>query len=156
MSWNGLTPSLREAVSLSIFKKNILKIIRPVKKSFFNIQNTDGIRWIFQLRVGLSPLKSHKISHNFQDTTDDLCGCSLNAETTLHFLLKCPNYNIQRNILFQIVNPILTLYNLNNINDVELVRVLLYGDIKFKFHENQSLLKETINFIDKTLRFSPI
>ena len=69
--WNAIGPELRGSESLSIFKKNILKIIRPRKRSIFNIHNPNGIRWIFQLRVGLSPLKSHKKRHNFQDTPVD-------------------------------------------------------------------------------------
>ena len=72
-SWNDIGPELRGAESLSIFKKSILKIIRPMKKSLFNIHNPLGTKWIFQLRVGLSPLKSHKKLHNFQDTPDDTC-----------------------------------------------------------------------------------
>ena len=60
VSWNGIGPELRGAKTLHIFKNNILKIIRPTKKSIFGIHHPTGIKWIFQLRVGLSPLKSHK------------------------------------------------------------------------------------------------
>ena len=49
ISWNNIGPVLRGAKSLSIFKKNILKIIRPEKKEIFNIHNPSGIRWIIQL-----------------------------------------------------------------------------------------------------------
>jgi hypothetical protein len=96
--WN-IGPVLRGTETLSIFKKHILKVIRPEKKSLFNIHNPNGIRWIFQLRVGLSPLKRHKKLHNFQDTADDLCTCLLNAETTQHVLLKCPNTPTKLSIL---------------------------------------------------------
>ena len=58
--WNLLGPGMRGAESLSIFKKNILKIYRPEIKSLFDIHDPNCIKWIFQLRVGLSPLKSHK------------------------------------------------------------------------------------------------
>ena len=88
-SWNNLGPELRGAKSLSIFKKSILAIIRPVKKGIFNIHNRKGIGWIFQLRVGLSPLKRHKMNHNFLDTPVDTCQCTRYAETTHHFLLEC-------------------------------------------------------------------
>jgi hypothetical protein len=95
-----------------------------VKRNIFNIHNPNGIRWIFQLRVGLSPLKSHKYHHNFQDTPDDECVCRY-AETTQHFLLKCPFYNVQRLNVFQTVNPILLANDLQNLNDREMVRLLL-------------------------------
>ena len=152
ISWNGIGPELRGAESLSIFKKNILKIIRPVKRNIFKIHNPNGIRWIFQLRVGLSPLKSHKRRHNFQDTPDDECVCG-NAETTQHFLLKCPIYNVQRLNVFQTVNPILLANDLQNLNDREMVRLLLYGHEKLPLNANQSILKATINFIEMTARF---
>jgi len=95
-SWNGIGPALRGAKSLSKFKESILKLIRPAKKDIFNIHNRNGIGWIFQLRVGLSPLKSHKMSHNFEDTPVDTCLCTQNAETTHHFLLECPIFTVQR------------------------------------------------------------
>ena len=154
MSWNNIGPELRSAKSLSIFKKNILKIIRPEKKDLFNIHNPNGIKWIFQLRVGLSPLKSHKKLHNFKDTPDDTCQCNLNAENTQHFLLKCPNYNAQRKVLFETLNPIVLSNNIHNLNDNRMVHLLLYGYEKLKFHENQTVLNGTINFIERTGRFS--
>ena len=90
--WNDLGPELRGSKSLAIFKRNLLKLYRPVKKSLFNIYDV-GIKWIFQLRVGLSPLRSHKRAHNFVDIPNELCNCSPNtAETSCHFLLNCTNF----------------------------------------------------------------
>ena len=43
ISWNGIVPEMRRANSLSIFKNNILKIIRPVKSSIFMIHNPNVI-----------------------------------------------------------------------------------------------------------------
>ena len=56
--WNDLGPELRGAASISVFKRNILKIYRPMKKSLFNIHDPIGIKRIFQLRVGKSSKKS--------------------------------------------------------------------------------------------------
>ena len=88
-----------------------------MKKSIFSIHNYNGIKWIFQLRVGLSPLKSHKKRHEFPDTPNDECACTL-SETTQHFLLKCPIYNVHRLILFQTLNPILLANGLQDLNDL--------------------------------------
>ena len=79
--------------------------------------------------------------------------CSVNTETR-HFLLKCPGYNEHRHLLFQTLNPILLANDINHRNDCELVKPLLYGHEKLKFLVNQLLLKATVNFIGKTLRFS--
>ena len=62
--WNDLGPKLRESELISKFKDSLLKLYRPVNKSIFNVHD-NGIKWIFQLRVGLSPLKSHKKGHIF-------------------------------------------------------------------------------------------
>ena len=157
VAWNGIGPELRSAKSLSVFKKNILNIIRPVKKELFGIYNDNGIKWIFQLRVGLSPLKSHKKSHGFMDTRDDLCECLLNSESTQHFLLKCPNYFELRRLLFETVNEILHDNNIGNIdylNNGQLLTLILYGDEKLPLEANKAVLSATINFISKTQRFS--
>ena len=152
--WNDLGPELRGAESLSVFKQRLLKLYRPLKKSLFDIYDTFGIKYIFQLRVGLSPLKSHKKSHNFQDTPDDTCHCTLTAETSQHYLLHCPMYNELRRELFQKINPILMDNNMRFLDDKNLVRLLLYGHDKFTLQSNQSILKATINFIQRTSRFS--
>ena len=58
--WNGLDDALKNSSSLRVFKASIIKIIRPSKKEAFNILDPTGLRLIFQLRVGLSPLLEHK------------------------------------------------------------------------------------------------
>ena len=152
--WNDLGPQLRGAESLSIFKTNLLKLYRPTKKSFFNIHDHTGTKWLFQLRVGLSPLKSHKMRHNFQD--NDSCLCSTSAETTPHFLLHCPNFINQRRELFQTLNPVILENNLPFLDDKSMVHLLLYGHDKLKARENLNILKSAIKFIRKTCRFSQI
>ena len=104
---------------MSIFKRSILNIIRPAKKSLFGIVNPKGIRWIYQLRVGLSPLKSHKRIHNFQDTPNEFCSCLMGAETTQHFIFKCNFYTNHRHDLFQIVDQVLEANNINNCHENE-------------------------------------
>ena len=152
--WNDLGPELRGAESLSCFKNNVIKVYRPVNKSLFDIHDPNGIRWIFQLRVGLSPLKNHKKSHNFQDTPDDLCHCTLSSETSHHYLLHCPNYINHRNVLFQVISPVMFANNLRFLDDQSFLHLLLYGHDKLKLCENRIILKATINFIKETLRFS--
>ena len=151
--WNDLGRKLRGAETISIFKRQLLKLYRPEKKSLYNIHD-NGIKWIFQLRVGLSPLKSHKKSHHFLDTPYDTCRCSRDAETTCHFLLFCPNFITHRKTLFGIVNPILRVNNIPFLVDTKLVHLLLYGDEKLELKENQKILIATITFIRNTGRFS--
>ena len=154
--WNDLGPELRGADSLPIFKKKMLKLYRPEKKTLYNIHDPIHIKWIFQLRVGLSPLKNHKKNHNFQDTLDDSCSCPLrSSETSAHYFFHCPKFIVHRRELFQILNPIMSDHDMRFQDDGGLLRLLLYGNDKFAHHENQIILKATINFVRKTSRFSP-
>ena len=67
----------------------ITSLIRPPKKSTFDIHNPRGIIKIFQLRLGLNPLKCHKKAHRFLDTPSDGYDCLSPPEDTNHFLLYC-------------------------------------------------------------------
>ena len=92
--------------------------------------------------------------HNFQDTPDNLCQCTLHAESTNHFLLRCPNYNLYRHEMFQIINPILMAKNMYPLTESKLMHILLYGHEEYQFLENKTILNAVVNFIAKTSRFS--
>ena len=51
-----------------------------------SIRDPLGLRYLFQVRVGLSSLRYHKIRHNFIYTPSDKCLCNQNIEGTNHFL----------------------------------------------------------------------
>ena len=102
------------------------------------------------------PLKSHKKSHNFQDTPNDMCDCNLYFETSNHYLLHCPIFVEQRRELFLTLYPILLANNMRFLDDNNMVRLLLYGLDKLALLSNQTFLTATIKFIRKTSRFSSI
>ena len=69
--------------------KTYLSLIRP-KKVSFGIHDALGLRYLFQLRMGLNSLRYHKKRHNFIDTPSDECLCKHGIEDTNHFLFLCP------------------------------------------------------------------
>ena len=151
-SWNDIGTNLRNAKTLSVFKEELLKIIRPTKKDIFNIHDC-GLKWIFQLRVGLSHLRAHKTRHKFIDTPSDLCHCLKSSETTEHFLLECSLFDAHRRDLINLLENI-SFTRMENISPKDKVQLLLYGHESFNPHENRTLLNTTINFIRKSGRFS--
>ena len=151
--WNEIGPDLRQSPSLSIFKTNILKIIRPLKRSVFNIFDPIGVKRLFQLRVGLSPLRYHKKRYNFRDTPNDLCHCQVTAETTEHFLLHCDIFTMVRNSMFVVINPILEFNGLRFFEDNRLVKFLLYGNETLHDDANKVVLSATLQFIHESNRF---
>ena len=102
-AWNNLGHKFNSCTSLSTFKSQILTFIRPEPKLTFNINDRQGLKHIFQLRVGLSLLKSHKKSHNFIDTPSDWCECNSAPENTYHYLLQCHLFHFPR---IELINSI--------------------------------------------------
>ena len=123
-----------------------MALIRPPKKETFSISDRQGLKRLFQLRVGLSPLKSHKHNHNFNDTINDICSCGLGSETSQHFLLQCPNYNLIRKDLLVKVKSVLRTNDIN-FDTTNLVDLLLYGHHDLSVFDNRKILEYTINFI---------
>ena len=89
--WNRLDIDIRKSDSISIFKKRILSFIRPLPNKVSNSHNPQGLKLLTRLRLGVTHLRCHKFKHNFLDTINPLCSCGSDIETTLHFLLYCPN-----------------------------------------------------------------
>ena len=111
-----------------------------------------GLRYLFQLRASLSPLRSHKSRHNFIDTPSDICLCEQGVENTSHFLFFCPRFAIQRATLITKVNEILLKNNLNHLgNQPELY---LYGNDSINVADNRKILISTLKYIKDTGRFS--
>ena len=82
--WNNLSQEICKSVSYEVFKDSLLQFIRPTPNSLFNVSSSLGIN---RLCLGLSHLREHKSNHNFQDTINSLCSCSLESESTTHYFL---------------------------------------------------------------------
>ena len=111
-----------------------------------------GLRYLFQLRLSLIPLRSHKFHHNFIDTPSDNCHCNQGVEDTRHFLLACPLYVTQRVNLLTRINEILQKYKLDHLGDQ--LNLYLYSHNSINFVDNRDILISTLNYIKETRRFS--
>ena len=86
--------------SINVFKKELLKFIRPGPNLTFDIHDTKGLKLLTRLRLGLSHLGDHKFRRNFQDSVCPMCTCGQDIETTTHFFFHCPNHRCQRKSSF--------------------------------------------------------
>ena len=149
--WNNLSKSKRNSENFSIFKKNILKFIRPSPNSIFNYHNPEGIKLLTRLRLGLSHLPDHKFKHSLQDLVNPIYNCGTNVETTTHCLLYCPLFPDERLIL---INNIRTIgNNILNLNYYRFSEVLLFGNSSFNNTKNTSIRNTTIENIVSFKRF---
>ena len=148
MEWNSLDVNIRNSCFINVFKKELLKFIRPVPNSTYNINDSKGLTLLTRLRLGLSHLGDHKFRHNFQDYVSPLRSCGQDIQTTTHFLLHCPNHHCARKTLFHKINQLSV--NILRPSDSTITKILLVGDIKLDFETNKILLMPTIEFISLT------
>ena len=138
---NSLDINIRNSSSINVFRKELLKFIRPEPNSTYNINDTKGLKLLTRLRLGLSHLGDHKFRHNFQDCVSPTCYCGLDIEKTTHFLLHCPNHHGARKTLFQKINQVSE--TILRQSDSTIAKTLLLGDNKLDFETNKILLMST-------------
>ena len=130
----------------------LLKIFYRMGNSTYKIYDPLGIKLLARLRLGFSHLSEHKFGHNFADSLNPLCSCSLETEPTLHFFLRCENCTILRRALK------IDLKNIDDaimsLNESDLLPLMLYGSKNFDSNMNISILTATMIFIKDTERFN--
>ena len=150
---NVLDSKIKNIQSFSLFKKALLKTIRPSRAHVFDVSDISGLKRLTRLRLKLSHLNEHKFRHNFRDTLNPLCTCSLEPETLKHYLLHCPHYINPRKVLLDSIFAIDN--SISNLSDECLVTILLYGNSsKYRIDENTSILNSTICFLKSSERFT--
>ena len=143
---------VRLSDSVNVFKLSLLKFVRPVANSVFEIYNPYGLKLPRRFCLGLTHLRYHKFRHNFQDCIKPICVFGLEIETITHFLLHCPIFQCARQSL---------LTNIKKINesilkkhDTLITKTLLHGDDQFDLSCNELIISSTIEFIVFTEIFS--
>ena len=65
--WNKIDFNIRNSASCNVFKRVIIKFIRVECNQVFNIGNSERLKFLIRIRLGLSHLADHKFMHNFED-----------------------------------------------------------------------------------------
>ena len=150
--WNNVITDFKDFPSFTELKKHITSLIRPTAKNIFDIFNPTHLRYLFQLRLGLSRLRHHKKRHNFLDTPSDLCLCKSGIEDTRHYLFTCPFFANPREVLLSCVENVTRDKNL--IHSMNTTDLFLYGDPSLSDSENKTILSATLKFIETTNRLA--
>ena len=120
-----------------------------MKKSIFGMHDPLGLRYILQLRMGLSYLRYHKKCHIFINTPSDKCLCNHGIEDTKNLLFCCPFLAAQRVLLAISVIKIIHKYNPNHLCDQSYL--YLYENETINFADNTKILLSTIKYIKVNL-----
>ena len=125
---NKINPETRSSGSYSILRKSLLNFIRPSagKVCITNINDTISIKLITRPCLGFSHLWEHKFKHNFQYTLNPLCSCSIEAEATSHYFLRCHFFDALRATLMNDLRN--TDSDLLTLKDENLTNTLLHGN----------------------------
>ena len=103
-----------------------------------------GLSYLTQLRVGLSKLCFHKFKHNFRNSVNQMCPSNDGIETTEHFLLLCPSFEVERRNLLAGVFELLHPYGSIDLSNEVLMQLLLYCDKNLPNDLNRNLLEYTL------------
>ena len=134
-----------------MFQNHLLKIVRPVYNTVYNIQNWIGLKLLSRLRLGLSHLNEHRFDHNFQNCINPLCTCSLEVESIANFFLHCRHYH---NIRAKLLNSLEVIHtNLLKFSEEQLTKFLPYGFSQLDQNQNRYVLNSSINYIVESKRF---
>ena len=107
--WSNLKADIRNAKSISIFKKLIVS--KKHGSSLFSVYDPLAEKFLTRLRLKFSHLEGH----GFADMINPMCARGADVETTEHFLLRYHFYSTQRLELFdnlERANPGLTKFHL--------------------------------------------
>ena len=148
--WNHLDPQIKAQPSVSLFKKKLIELIRPNKRSVYKVVDLKGVQLLTRLRVKFSDLCEHRFRHNFFVTP--VCMCNEDDETAEHYLLRCRLHRLHRVALLENVSIILK-FDVSTLSERDLCLLLLYGDYNMNEYSNRSLLESTIKFIHDSGRF---
>ena len=80
--------------------------VQTSKKSYFGINDIEGLRLLTHLRVQFSDLCEHELRHEFQ-CSSPMCLCQTGIENNEHLFLHCPCHsNHCRDLLGRIPNVV--------------------------------------------------
>ena len=149
--WSQLVPEIQNLKSIAVFKNKLLPFIRPSKRSIFNVNNPEDVKYLTRLRLCFSHLNEHKFRHGFLDTLSPLSNCSLEVEDNEHFFLRCLSLENARRSPFIHISSINSSFK--HLSSHLKVELLLFGDPKLSAIDNNLILKASIKCIMTTSRF---
>ncbi len=103
-SWNSLNPQCLEALTKSQFSTLINNMYDSKNIIFLHYVSRSTQIAFTQLRVGFCNLNYDLYIKNCVETEN--CECGHITEDSNHYLLQCPNYTSQRNVMLEKVKTI--------------------------------------------------
>ena len=139
--WNNLDSESRNCSSYNQFKSVLKSDVYSIPRYFLVGDRFTNIQ-LSRIRHMCSSLNSDLFKSNISSTPS--CHCGNPFEDAFHFLLECPRYVYQRELLIE---------ELRNYIPLTLDQ-LLFGDIHFDDVTNSKILLSVQKYIKATKRFN--
>ena len=120
--WNSLDHST-QALELPDFRLKLKSDLKPTKIKHFSKGSKTGNTLLTRVRLDRSDLNLHKFIIGHSDSTE--CLCHAKQESSLHFILDCFLYTVERQTLFNLVEQLVP--NFNKLNKHKKYEVLVMG-----------------------------
>ena len=65
------------------------RLLELKKTLVFGVSDIYGVKLLTRFRLNFSHLTKHVFRHNFNNTLNPMCNCSVDIELTVHYLLCC-------------------------------------------------------------------
>ena len=127
--------TIKNSSAVSVFRRELVRLVRPSKESYFGIHDIEGIRLLTGLRVHFSDLREHKFRHKFQ-CSSPMYLCQTGIENNEHFFLHCPRHSNHRKDLLDSISNVVDV-DIGNLSSTDLCNLLLYGNSRLSFDKNR-------------------
>lgn len=135
-AWNELPAASRNTDYM------VLQLKHHKKSLYYEGKRSDNIKHA-QLRMNCSKLNAHLFFLHVSDTKQ--CSCGHDTEDSTHFLLYCPLFYVQRQIMMQALKQYIDVSNINS-------DLLLYGDDSLTLSVNKGVFQAIHRYISDTDR----
>ncbi len=155
--WNNLQIDIRESQTLSSFKSTLRSLKSRNRNPLFSIYNGYGPLNHSRMRMGLCGLNFHRHRYRFIDNSH--CpNCLAPREDSSHFLLSCPRYAAQRDLLLRSVAPVVSpgvhfSSLIENTGTAQLTDIFLFGSPTLPFQTNSEIFAAVDLYISQSRRF---
>ena len=122
--WNNLPIEIQQ-LTHKAFKEHIHQQLgTPDPPEYYTFGSKIGNMLHARLRMNMTHLNHHLFSVNKVDSPE--CKCGYRKEDVAHFVLQCPEYETQRNVMLDQISLTLNM-DFRMINHSMKLEILLYG-----------------------------
>ena len=143
--WNLLDISVQSSQTISELKKKLIQLVRPVKRSIFNVHDLYGVKLLTEHCIEFSDLRSHRYNHNFY-CPEPYCSCQLACKIRNIFFCTARACLLSVKTVLDLVSNLVRT-DIMRPSSKELCTLILYGHNDFSFPVNRGVIEQTIKYI---------